>query len=40
LALKYYSPAEDNNAKNEETEENNVNFGYDTTGDESCGTIG
>jgi len=38
--LKYYSPADDNNAKNEETEEYNVNFGYDKTGDESCGTIG
>jgi len=39
-ALKYYSSAEDNNEKNEETEENNVNYGYDATGDESCGTIG
>jgi len=38
--LKYYSSAEDNNAKNEETEECKVNYGYDATGDESCGKIG
>jgi len=39
-ALKCYSSAEDDNAKNEETEKYKVNYGYDATGDESCGTIG
>jgi hypothetical protein len=39
-ALKYYSSAEDNNAKNEETEECKVNYGYDASGDKSCGTVG
>ena len=36
--LKCYSSADDNNAKNEETEECKVNYGYDASGDESCGT--
>lgn len=39
-ALKYYSSAEENNAKNKETGEHNVNFGYDATGDETCVTVG
>lgn len=39
-ALKYYSSAEGNNAKKEETEESKVNYGYDASGDKSCGTIG
>jgi hypothetical protein len=39
-ALKYYSSAEDNNANNKEPGEYNVNFGYDTTDDETCVTVG
>lgn len=38
-ALKYYSSAEENKAKNKDSGECNVNFGYDATGDETCVTV-